>query len=125
MVHDGIACHALPALQSIFINVHAFIPAAIWTHVVAHCAHIRCIDLTKCEAMDDDILAGLCAAHAGALRLLESFHVRGAHAHDIRLSNRTVELLKERSGVIQTIGDCFTWTMERKHYSVNDIRSLL
>lgn len=124
LVHDAISVRALPELRSVLINVHAYIPARVWSHLVARCHQLRQLELTSCEQLTDSNLAAALVDPA-ALASLERFEVRGTHSQDVQLTELSVKLLRERCKQIRCIGDCFTWTLKPKQYSANQIRGLM
>lgn len=124
LVHDDISTAALQQLRTVMINVHAYIPVRIWTHLVQNCHELRQLDFTSCEDLTDTALAVL-LVNPPALANLEKFHVKGTHSQDVLLTDISVKLLKDRCKEIRCIGDCFTWTLKPKQYSVNQIRGLM
>ena len=57
----------LPALTSLQINTHAFIPSKVWTSLISHCLNLASLEMTGCEGLWDESLASLLDRHTAAL----------------------------------------------------------
>jgi len=125
LVYDAISPSSLAGLKQVMINVHAFIPRQIWQHIFRTCLKIKIVEFTKCEDLTDDSLEQILNSNPTVFSSLEKFNIKGSHSHDVQLSNRTVDAIKQRSKGIKYIGDCFTWSLQNKQHSASQIRSLL
>ena len=123
MVHDDISENALKQLKHVTLNVHAHIPKAIWNHLITNCQRLISLNFSKCEKLNDAALRN--AIGKQSLNCLERFVIKGCHKEDVELTNQSVALLQQKFPSIVEIGDCFSWTISQKDYSVNEIRGLM
>jgi len=144
LTHDElISQNALANLETCAINVHAFVPRRVWMHLLSACPLLTTIELTKCEGLTDQTLADLLLRsdshntsrlneidHQGwfappSCSQLERFWLKGCHRCDIQLTEASVALLCRVCPRLCEVGDCTTWSMARRDYSINDIRGIM